>query len=703
MKRTALIVLLIAIFINAVGCGMLIPDSNSGNIPIPYLENYTKMKPNDSLCYEQYKYETNKSTPIYLGGVAYHGGFTLGYESGPYVPGFATFDLGDHKNTKASFVLGSLGWSSASDAKALVSVYADGKQVVDAVVGPRLVPERYTIDITGVKELSFKLLEGYCRIGVAEFTLWEGEAAITGPVPDTEKRSVELVRELIPYAYSAGSKVTKSEAIPKDDPYIINLNTHDKQVQMGGQRYDYGFSMITAIPLSGKDIEYMHFNTGGIYGFVTFTLGCWDMENGAPGKSWVKVYTDVDTLLWEGEVSSNALPQTMTLPLDNCKSLWFQAEFLEGGEQWVSVTNAHLGITRADAEFAATGGESLKELPDVCKLVSNIEPYTLVSAVKDPLFTGASSHKTFSLSGRKYNEGVVLMTDANMLFDDVPSNVCFNLGGQFKYLTLEVGLLDNAESGKYVVGDTLKVFLDGELSQTINLYGMDLPQKHTVELKNCKELRLELGGNHMGAYCPPYGLANMVVYKNEVVDNDLFKRELTEFPDKMSLLKNITPYRSSAGRDCRVVYDGSTAKDYFELNGKKYNEGLILKTAVYLDLEGLFDGAATEMTALFFGGIFTLLDSEEVWESSFAAFDVEGQFSKVTFTVASKPYKNYEGTDTLKIGSNEKLFKEITVSGDMEPTTYTVDIDNAEQLVFWLQCDGTESEYYAIYDIVIEK
>ena len=166
----------------------------------------------------------------------------------------------------------------------------------------------------------------------------------------------------------------------------------------------------------------------------------------------------------------------------------------------------------------------------------------------------------------------------------------------------------------------------------------------------------------------------------------------------------------------QVVFDGSTKQEYFTINGEKKYAGFLLQTSVHMDLIGVFGGtnAADAMIAEMIvpfvmpgiAGGAVLLAADIAAENSFAMFDLQGQFKKVTFTVADTGRVQQAGmstTDKLLLGTDDTVVKEITVTKGMKPTTYTVEIENTEQLVFWLACDDGTSSEFAIYDIVVEK
>lgn len=141
-----------------------------------YLVN--SFTPVESLCYEAYKYNGENSPQIAMsGGLNWYGGFTVSHAVGPYTPGYATFRL-DGKYDKLMFVLGhenfntGAGGSGISVEPSIFTVLADGKKIMDELVYPYGIPKRITLDIKGVDELKFMLVQGPGRIGVAEATLW---------------------------------------------------------------------------------------------------------------------------------------------------------------------------------------------------------------------------------------------------------------------------------------------------------------------------------------------------------------------------------------------------------------------------------------------------------------------------------------------------------------------------------------------------
>ncbi len=704
---------------------------------IPYEENYliNKLKPTETNYYEEFTYTDQNSEAMYMGGYPYHGGFLLRTQDliEEKNSSYAVFDVSEYAGKTLSFVMGSACINGYQDSYyAIVSVQLDGEQVIDELVYSYSTAKRYTLDLTGKSELKFLIREGCNDVYIAEMTVWDGEPAVTGHTPDTSKNKVQLIKDLLPYLWQMTDYALYTEAKIEEGTeefkaleaymttyYAKKAFTYEPAV-IAGKSYYEAFTAQMSMPISGEDVNTFYFNAEGQYRYLTFSAGTLNVENKTPGSSWVSVYAD-GKRVHEELVSSDSLPETYTVDIGNAEVVKFEFKYSEGGTHTVAVYDAVLG--KSEGDLTVGDNSDISSLPDVCKLISNIPPYLVASHVEEPLYDGSTQYRTFSMAGRKYNEGIALLASNSFLMGNTGAHICFNLEGEFKYLTFVAGILDKTQ---LVKDETLHIYLDGELSQSIKLSALSLPQEYTIELKNCKELKMELAGSEM-LVRPTFGLANMVVYRNEVTENDLFPAPENNYPNKMPLVENIKPYityvsnhksvDSSLGNYTdQVVFDGSTKQEYFTINGEKKYAGFLLQTSVHMDLIGVFGGTnaadalIAEMIVPFvmpgIAGGAALLAADVAAENSFAMFDLQGQFKKVTFTVADTGTVQLAGmstTDKLLIGTDDTVVKEITVTKGMKPTTYTVEIENTEQLVFWLACDDGTSSEFAIYDIVVEK
>ncbi len=751
-KFVALLVAVAIILPTLTSCSMFFPENTPDvgeSEKIAHHEKYVfnDIKPSDSYQYEAYPYESSKSKPLIMGGQYYHGGFSIGYTSLPYTPGYATFDVSGLSGKTLSFVMGALEEGMNFDTRyAIVQIKTDGKTVVDTSVWTSKAPVRYTLDLTGVKELTFAIIDdhegGYIHVGVAEMTVWDGEPTKTGPsIPESTKK-LQLVKDILPFSLSDGVKIHSERTVTETQKsggynYTETRAYHsivNESITVSGNKRTEALSADSSIAIAGESKEFYCFSLENRFEYISFEVGCENVENASEGSSWLVIYADGERLI-EHLVSSDRIPSTITLNIKNCSTLKFEIIYDDGGDHNVALYNAFIGKTEADAA-GVTNDDKLDALPDVCKLISNIPPFSVASNAEFPVMDGSTSLRTFSMAGRKYSEGVMLLSKASWLSGNTGAHVCFDLGGKFKYLTFTAGLMDKTPTAH---DDKLEIYLDGVLTQTIELHAMDLPKEYIIDLKNCQEIKLELVGNE-SMMRPAYGIADMIVYKNEVVENDLFPEEEIDYPSEMLLLENIKPYLYNYGpgdmgdEDYYFVYDGSLQRGFkvrheerdenggiiFNENGEPtvlyeemHHEGFALKTSVHQDLYGSGAQGAFAMAAIVstLSGALMMLANDTVFESSFAAFDVRGEFKTVTFTVACierQELWNTPQTEVLQIGSNDTLFEEIELSSRMEPTTYTINIQNTEQLVFWLDCDPDTaqlggSSIYAVYDVVVNE
>ncbi len=733
IRLLSLVLTLSALLATLSSCGILSgmlypePEETEPEEPIPYHENYAfnDLKPTDSYMCDAYPYEDANSDPILMGGQRYHGGFVIRHSSGPYTPGYATFDVSHLDGKTLSFLLGGTEYRyNFLDCHSIFQVVADGKTVIDTVAWARKAPEWYTLDLSGVRELTFKIIpdeSGECYVGVAEMTVWDGDPIRTGPAIPADQKSLQLVKDILPFSMENDSliKLHTERVVSREENDGTYSGTYtralwhivNEPVTVAGKDYIEVLGMQSNMPLLGESVKFACFNLEEQFQYFSFTVGCRNEENERTGTSWLVIYADDERIL-EREIISDRLPQQITLDILNCRTLRIEIIHESGGSHYVCIYDAFVGKTEGDVG-GSLDAVNVKDLPDVCKLISNIPPYAMASHVSDsPVLDGSTQHITFSMAGRKYNEGLMLLSQASFLTGNTGAHACFNLEGEFKYLTFRAGIMDKTPA---VQDDALKIYLDGELSRTIPIGCLDMPLDYTIDLQNCQELKIELVGNE-SMVRPAYGIANMVLYRHEVVEHDLFPDPEVDFPDEMKLVENIKPYLYNFGPgemgEYYYVYDGSLQHS-FKVGDTWYHEGILLQTSVHADLYGSSGQGAmlmAAMTCMWMGGLM-LLAGDTVYESSFAAFDLHGEFKTVTFTVACQDRSEFldmPQTEVLKIGSNQKLFAELEIGSRMEPTTYTIEIENTDQLVFWLNCDSETSQLggssrYAIYDITVSK
>ena len=695
-----------------------------------YLVNtYT---PVDSYSYKAYKYSGPSSEQIAMsGGLNWYGGFTIGHTMGPYTPGYATFKLGG-KYENIMFVLGHENTSTGAGGTGIdtdpniVTVYADGRKVVDEVVYPYGIPKRITLNIQGVDELKFSLVTGNGNIGVGEATLWTaGQTPVeTGNIITEKPQTLELVKDLKPYFQNN----RLSNVSPSDK---------EKSMKINGQEYTSGLSAYMQRAIVGNNPGWAYFNLRKQYSKLTFIAGPIDDTENHSGAGWITVKAD-GKMIYEAEINYEDIAQKVTLDVTGCEMLSFHSEQSTGS---TNVGIAQIMVYPEGAQMddvdtnvmAATVDPRLKELPDVCKLISNIPPYAAGSISQKQIYDGSSDYITFSMGGVKFSEGIILYNKANVLSDETSSYAVFDLGNEFDYLSFTAGYI--GKSGA-MNNDILRVYTDDELALEVPLVATYPNQEYVVPLNRCRKLRFEnVGSSTLDVAA--YGIADLVVYRGEPVENDLFVHPKPDCPYTVDLIDLGPPYIHyvSPMRDSKdqIFYDGSTQRNYFDLNGEHITKGFMLQTSVHFSLDhGVLSGtdgaAAGAIGGMAVGSVFvagsaavggamvgsTLIGAAaflmlaaggEAMENSCAAFNTYGEYNSLTFTVACcNPYISADDyKETLLIGADQKVVAQMTVYETMEPQTITVPIDGCQQLMFWLANTDNWSGQYIFYDLKLSK
>lgn len=688
-----------------------------------YLVN--TFSPENSYMYKAYRYSGPSSTKVKLsGGLEWYGGFTIGSSQGPYKPGYATFSLGGKYET-LMFVLGLDPESYGNDPR-VVTVYADGKKIADEVVRKYSVPKRMKLDVTGVDELKFVLVTGEGRIGFGEVTLWEkGEKPVeTGNLIIAKPKKIQLVKDLRPYA--------------QDNHYCISPDDKYKSVYVNGNKYNYGFICNMSMALIGVQPGASYFNLRGQYETLSLLAGPVNNDKSSGGKGWIIIKAD-GKIIHEYEISQDDIAKRIILDVKGCNQLSIHTE-QSNQSMYAAIVDATLYPEgEFDKENAGAIEEDinprLKELPDVCKLVSSIPPYAVGGQVEHQVYTGESDYITFSMGGTKFNEGFILYEKANFWNDNIISYAVFDLGREFDYVSFTAGYVGKSWS---MTNDVIRVYADDELILEAPMKATYPNQHFTLPIKKCRKLRFENGGSgnlNVGAY----GIGDIIVYRGEPVENDLFVHPKPECPYETDLIDLGAPYlhyvsTKSDSKD-EIFYDGSTQRRYFEMqDGRRINKGFMLQTSVHFSLDhgvlsgtdnaaagaiggaavgsafvavGAVGGAVVGSTLIGAAAFLMLAAGGNAVENSCAAFNTYGEYNSVTFTVEClRPFITGNESDykeTLLIGADQEVVAELTVYETMEPQTVTVPINGCEQLMFWLANTNNTSGQYVFHDIKLTK
>lgn len=691
---------------------------------ITYLSNASPIESHAYTRAQDFLFDT-----MYMGGVPYRNGFELRTTYGPTEPGYAEFSLKGRYST-LTFILGCSHAESAGTDKAVLAVRGDGRKLMERVVTEYDVPQRVTLDITGVDRLRFEIVMNDIRIGITEPALWTAGQTPkeTGKLSLATGKPLMLVRDLRPYKINNYHKCVSQDKEHKDL----------RSIKVSGKTYTDGLQLDATIQLIGQDERRTFFNLEGKYSTLEFIAGPQDSDEGTLGVAWLTVKGD-DRILLEEEVGEGNLAKKFRVDVSGCRWISLESQQSKGSSS-LAVVNAmvypegySIPDSKEEGEMLEASAE-VKALPDVCKLVSNIQPYAVGGGInrENMVYDGKSDFITFSMGGIKFNEGLILQSTTHVLNDNTRAHAIFNVEGQFDNMSFTTGWISKCGVLK---NDTLRIYADDRIVFDQPLIATSPNRHYTVPLYKCRKLTFEKRGivslNH-----PAFGVADIVLYRGKPVANDLFVHPRPECPDKIDLIDLSKPYIHYVSplkdHQSELLKDGSTKKDYFTLpGGERIYKGFLLQTSVHFDLEmgptgtpdvgvtagmmgsaimvGAVGGAA--ITAISpFGALIALAAGGTAHESSCAAFNTWGQYDYVTFTVASIPSKSGDSisvkenpVEHLLIGADGKIAADLEIYGTMKPTTFTIPISRAEQLMFWLQCGDWWSEKYIFYDLKLGR
>ena len=667
-----------------------------------------------------YKYNGSSSAKIKMAGGEYgYGGFSF-WDEGAYV----SFHLAGEYDV-LTFTLGHD--DRCTERVGAVTIHGDENKIFDEKVRGYEPPRQYSVNVSGVRILTFKIAATDIDVVVADAVLWKSGQTpkpITHEVakPTTQK---ELVKDIQPYYVSNFTTLVTPDETP------IRLNR---------QVYNYGIRGNMNMALIGKYNGFAYFNLHGLYSKVSFVVGCHDDVSGGAGSGWVTVKAD-GKIIEEIEIKEGGIAKQVVLDIPNCKMLSFHTEQIEG-ESHAEIANILVYPKGKDANITQSKDgllppdPRLKELPDVCKLISNIKPYQVIGKVEKQIYDGSSDYVTFSMGGTKFSEGIILYQTASFWDDNLSACATFDMGNEFDYISFTAGYVGKSWS---MNDDMLMVYADDELVFSTSLIPTLPNQNFVVPINKCRILRICNSGSGT-LDVAAFGVADIVAYRGKYVENDLFVHPCPECPYEVDLIDLGRPYihyvSTMSNYQDEIVRDGTTKKLYYELNGERIYKGFLLQTSTHFSLDfgvlgsgnGTNTAAAGAVGATAVGASFVatgaaiggatvgatlapmaaflmLAAGGEAVENSLAAFNTYGEYNTVTFKVGclSTSSRKSDYLEHLMIGADQEVVANIGVYESMEPQQITVPIQGCEQLMFWLSNTNGTSAKYVIYDIVVSK
>lgn len=709
---------------------------------------------------ESRKYRSENSAngcAAVISGYKCMSGFSLGSPKGGLIAdgikGSATFDLKGAYD-KCTFAVGPdvLGEGALRD-YSIVTAKADGKIVFDEVIYESDAPRFFTIDVKGANQLVFTVVDGSVGISFGNVKLWKAGQTPSNPntlYPKLPAGKIQLVRDLPYYFTRPGGHV-----MPVLGDRFKTSMSEMKTIKVSGKEYDSGLAFPLSQALIGKESGYACFWLGGRYEKVSFIAGPQDSQS-SNTRVWLIVKADNKTI-YEECIRQNDLSKQFVLDVKGVEKLAFiieyrDSDFLGGMTLGVVDINAYPAGYAAvpSAGIVNPNKDRISKLPDVCPLMSNIRPFSVrgMSKADQTLFEGESRHYTFSMGGVKYWEGFLLTTGNTLLGDRIDSYAEFDLAGEYDWISFDAGCLSKRS---YMDDDNLLIYVDGELVFDHKIYSTWPTQHYKVPVHKCRSLKFARRGT--GAQKQTViGVGDIVLYRGEPVENDIFVHEVPDCPYETDLIDLCgKPYFHYNGRfvsdltsfnmnDCFL--DGSTITRSFKMkDGRELNKGFMLETNIPLGLENVtvMDAAFMLLTgvgasvsssdvAAYTGvsggasgtvnmGIFLLLNDQNQKQSAAAAFNTFGQYESCTFTVenmreymdefdevfGNRSAEAVRNPVKLNVIADQVLVGEFWLDNKMAPLTVTVPIFRCRQLMFWLECGDVRSGQYLFHDLKLSK
>ena len=111
----------------------------------------------------------------------------------------------------------------------------------------------------------------------------------------------------------------------------------------------------------------------------------------------------------------------------------------------------------------------------------------------------------FSMAGKNYTNGFKV----GFCSEEVGSEIFFNLNGKYERLEFDLGAVDD----HMYLPLMLKIYLDGNLEEIIEMDATELPKHITVDLNNALQMRIEaVSKDGHGMWGSEFGIANAIVF-----------------------------------------------------------------------------------------------------------------------------------------------------------------------------------------------
>ena len=424
-----------------------------------------------------------------------------------------------------------------------LNIYLDGVKILDVELEHDMPSVNYSLDVSGGHilciESTANASNAFHQGDYALYNMTLGSPVIEEPEP-VEPGSYKLISEIgVPFS----TKATR----------VYDGSTKYRGHYLGDIFYNEGIVMESIYSFFGSPLDSAmpaeaNFKLDGQFKYLTFTVGRVD-------KSHVK--DDVLVVYGDGveiaryNLTATAFPQSYELNIDGVDVLQFSLlgmASLTRGTYMVADIGVHTDEIRT-LDFVKPEQEPFPESVD---LMERFKPYEYMSAEGNGhdairyfngIYDGADNRKFFTIDGVNHTRGFVLSTCVYLSLDaggligagsfgvagfvggalalmalaassevSQASFACFNLQGQYKTLTFNVGVVDgqNYVDNRQQPYDTLYVIADDQVVGEYKLTGDMETMEITVAVANCERLTFWLDHN---SNSPSYGIFDATLTK----------------------------------------------------------------------------------------------------------------------------------------------------------------------------------------------
>ena len=426
-----------------------------------------------------------------------------------------------------------------------LTVYADGKILLEEIISTHDLYKRFTLDVTGCRQLKFTwLLEsgnelygsamgGIYGIGDAYVaTTKEAFDTITYSSRELPDRPVKMVSEL--GAFGVVSNV--EQAVFNGESSLITFS-------MGGIKYNEGLIMHSTNSMLVTNLAYASFNLDGQYDAISFVAGHISNSN-VYENDQLEIYADGE-LIKTIELKFHLIPQEYVIDVTGCRHL----EFVSGRKTVASMERPAFGIAELVAypdgyvETDLFPKRTPADFGSTCDLIDTFGFYDVYNSifsktlgavnVEDGYYDGTTQKNTFTVGDKTYNKGILLRTSVYLELDMAGVGAATILGTMLSGWGLSILALAGAreahessfamanikdsgytsvtftvamqqDNSSIIVQDesTLMIGADDECVKEITLYKDMEPTTYTVEIGECDRLMfwlncsLEDDGSH---------------------------------------------------------------------------------------------------------------------------------------------------------------------------------------------------------------